>query len=515
MSTLSSGDIAAGFLTFWSMMVFGAYASAAVRAGWLRRSARPARAQEFGGGCSVKTAGKPSRAKEHAKRDRVSKNVETGVAASPSRFQPLGGRSAARTGEPGAPFEKDSADAVVVPTLHVIRPCAGPEPRLFDNLVSLVRAVPEPRETGSSGSRGTSGSSRGVRSSPPSRSSESAGVTSGEPSFSLRISLVVEKPEGETFATVERAAAVLRSSGFEAAVVVARPPRLRPFENPKVVLLAEADKRVADADAVVVADCDVDLAGFDLERLAQPVLQGGWAAAWAAPIEGAQNTFADRLSRQLLAGSFHAFAFLGALDARTFVGKTFAVRRSVLQRVGGFEQLLSFLGEDFELVRRLRARGARVQAVPVCVLSTAQKRTLRALFARYCRWLVVVRLQRPWALVSYPLVVAAVPLIAAVGCGLWLREGQSLAATAAALAVGARAGLALYGRRLAGGRSRSGGWLEALALAPLVDSLVLATWLAALVRPRVLWRGRLLTPQSNRGRGLRGAPAPRDCPVRS
>jgi GT2 family glycosyltransferase len=56
-----------------------------------------------------------------------------------------------------------------------------------------------------------------------------------------------------------------------------------------------------------------------------------------------------------------------------FYGGNFAVRRSALQRIGGFDTSIEFHGEDTNVGRRLFAVG-RVSLFPDCYLYTSARR---------------------------------------------------------------------------------------------------------------------------------------------
>ncbi|MCA9664822.1 MAG: FAD-dependent oxidoreductase, partial [Myxococcales bacterium] len=234
-------------------------------------------------------------------------------------------------------------------------------------------------------------------------------------------------------------------------------------------------------------DSDVDLQSVDLDRLVAPLVAGDAAATWAPFVERAGDTLGDRASRALLCSSLQSFVVLCGLDQRSLVGKCFAVRVDALRSAGGFEALSRHLGEDVELARRLREQGHSVRAVAVRPISRASGRDFAAVVRRYARWLAVVRAQRPWLMVSYPLLLfATLPLCA---CALLLAARGDVrwwqAAAAAGVALGARALVGLGARRVAGAQRGS------LAYDVLLSDVLLAlAWARALISRRINWRGR-------------------------
>lgn len=233
----------------------------------------------------------------------------------------------------------------------------------------------------------------------------------------------------------------------------------------------------ATAEIVVIADSDVLL--DDLAPLLRPFSDPAVAAVWAPPVEVAPRTLADRASAAVLDASLHAFALLGALDPGGMVGKLVAIRRADLEAVGGFGALRRHLGEDMELARRLRAHGRSLRMADTTARSFAAGRTSGEVIARYARWLMVIRAQRPLLLLSYPLLFgAALPiLVCALARGAW-------ALAAATIAV--RMALAAFARL----RSRQPRWLAPEAL--LADVVLWAALFRALATRTVAWRGRML-----------------------
>lgn len=299
----------------------------------------------------------------------------------------------------------------------------------------------------------------------------------GREGLSIRWIAAVGSTRDPGHAVAVAAAEHLRARGWTAEVRVtgARGP------NHKADQLGRALVGVDDIDAVVVFDADVDLGSVDLARLLAPLADDAVGASWLPPFEVARaQTLGDRISQAILGGSMHAFPLLAGLDRDLLVGKAFAVRRDALAAIGGFAALRHHLGEDFELARRLRARGWAIARVPGVVRSVAAGRSARAVFQRYLRWIAVVRAQRPARMLAYPLVLAAAPLLLVAAAAL-VRGTPTLAAAVAVVTLGARMLVARTGMR---STSLVGG--------VLVDAWLLGVWLVALVGPDMRWADRRL-----------------------
>ncbi len=331
----------------------------------------------------------------------------------------------------------------------LIRPCAGAELELDRTLASLVEA---PR------------------------------------SFDVRCRFALETELDAAHPAAKRAAAVLVAEGIDARVVLTRAagPNRKAAQLAAVVAL-----ETRSFDVILVADSDVDLAGTDLDALVAPlVIKGGLDAVWAPPAEhGRAQTLADRASAALLGASLHAFPLLAGLDPRGLVGKLFAVKRSSLAAVGGFEAFAAHLGEDMELAKRLRARGGSIAAAPVVARSLAAGRTWDQATARFARWLGVIRAQRPLLLASYPALFFATPLLLVLAA-ITAPGAPRLALAAATLAVVSRFAVALAAARASGRPVALG---RAVVESALADALLAAAFVRCLRTRKVVWRDNVLT----------------------
>jgi ceramide glucosyltransferase len=281
------------------------------------------------------------------------------------------------------------------------------------------------------------------------------------------------------------AAASLRARGMDVAVEVVAPrgPNLKASQLDGIL-------HAADDDIALVIDSDVELPALDLVRLLAPFREpcGRVAAVWCPPVEREPAGLGDRMSAALLGGSLHAFALLGTLDSAGLVGKTFAVRLPALRDAGGFGELVRYLGEDMELARRLLARGFESVMSDVVVASLASRRSVAQVLARYARWLLVIRAQRPLLLACYPLLLVATPGLVALG-SIGLASGVPGSGLAVGLAVLARLVVATTAARVA---ERDPSLFAALRDAVLADALLLAAFVRALGPARVRWRDRPL-----------------------
>jgi ceramide glucosyltransferase len=295
------------------------------------------------------------------------------------------------------------------------------------------------------------------------------------------------------YAVIDRVRDELVAGGADVRVVVTA---IDTPANRKAAQLAVVDAQLpADAHILVIADSDVQLDDESLPSLLSALLSDRDAgAASAPPIDVSAATAGDRWSAALLSSTPHALLALAALSERSggvplLAGALLAVKREALAAVGGFHSLEPYLGEDFELARRLHDAGLSMATSPAPARFTDSGRSLRGIVRRYARWSLVVRRQRPALFCTYVLLLGCTPLV--VGAALLTAaaraDGWPLVLGAAAALVAARTVLAMTLRRCYG---VAGGWPRALVAMLAGELLICAGATQAGASAEVEWRGR-------------------------
>ncbi|HXA05562.1 MAG TPA: bacteriohopanetetrol glucosamine biosynthesis glycosyltransferase HpnI, partial [Bryobacteraceae bacterium] len=134
------------------------------------------------------------------------------------------------------------------------------------------------------------------------------------------------------------------------------------------------------------------------------------------PSPTARPTLGSRLEASGISTDFVP----GVLSARFLerglhfgLGATLAFRRGDLEAIGGFEALLDYLADDYELGRRMAATGKKVELSAATVTTFLPAYTLRQFFRHQLRWSRTIRDARrggyagllftfglPWALAT-------------------------------------------------------------------------------------------------------------------
>jgi len=244
----------------------------------------------------------------------------------------------------------------------------------------------------------------------------------------------------------------------------------------------------AKHDVLVIADADIHATPDYLRRLA--------AALEAEDVGLVTTLYSGRPAHAglpaRLGASWINHTFLpGALLARALgrqdcLGATMALRREMLERVGGLEALADHLADDNVLGQLVRAQGCSVALARAVPATTVAEATLGALFRHELRWARTIRALEPagfaasilqqklvWALLA--LLVAPGPVTVALFGGVWV--GGALAAREIDRALGGGSGLAIT----------TPVWL--LPARELMSALV---WIVAHLGDRVEWRGQAL-----------------------
>lgn len=167
---------------------------------------------------------------------------------------------------------------------------------------------------------------------------------------------------------------------------------------------------------------------------------------------------------------------------RFALGATMAIARSTLAAIGGFEALVDYCAEDFELGRRVAAHGLRVELLGTPVRSESVTST--SAFLRHAlRWAVTRRHSRPgghWGFI----VTQGLPWTVAAVC-------VAPSATVAVIYPAAYLALRLTLAWTVGVRGLDDrGLLRRWWLVPVYDALAFGVWAVSLFRNRIDWRGR-------------------------
>lgn len=242
--------------------------------------------------------------------------------------------------------------------------------------------------------------------------------------------------------------------------------------------------REAQHDVLVISDSDIRV-GPDYLRAVMAPLGDPQVGAVTCMYLG----LADRqLGAELEAVGTAADYFAGVLVARQLegmqfgLGSTIATTRQHLEEIGGFEALVDQHSDDFELGKRIAARGHGVELSDYAVWTIYPVQTPRSYFAHQLRWARTTRYCRPWGYLGLLLTY-----------GLPWSIAAALASRSTAVAAG-YLGTYLVLRFLVAWTVGIWGLKDPVLrrswwLLPFRDALHFCVWLASFSSNRITWRG--------------------------
>jgi len=158
-----------------------------------------------------------------------------------------------------------------------------------------------------------------------------------------------------------------------------------------------------------------------------------------------------------------------------------AISRTALKKIGGFEAIVDFLADDYQLGKRIADAGLKVTLAHEVVETAVPAYFFRQFWEHQLRWARTMRISRPSGYLglafTYGLPWAILLAVAAPGSWwAWTLLGAAmLTRCAAALKVGV-------------GILRDEQVVRNLWLLPLRDVLALAVWFASYAGNTVTWR---------------------------
>jgi len=144
-----------------------------------------------------------------------------------------------------------------------------------------------------------------------------------------------------------------------------------PVVNGKVQNLVHA-LQAARHDIVLISDSDIGLRPDYLRQIVAPLADPEVGCVCTLYRAVGSNVWPEKL--ELL--SYNSEFIVNVIFAEVFGAYAFcpgcsvAIRRKALDEIGGFEPLLDFLVEDFELGRRINQLGYRIELIPYFVDTT-------------------------------------------------------------------------------------------------------------------------------------------------
>src|SRR5579863_5067449 len=252
--------------------------------------------------------------------------------------------------------------------------------------------------------------------------------------------------------------------------------------NDKVAKLARLVSEARN-EVVVISDSDVRARPDYLRTIVAPLANAKVGAVTCFYVPTEEKTLAESLQTIGMSSDFYAGILVARqLDGVKFaLGPTIATTRTRLAGFGGYGAIENRPADDLLVGRLIAEQGYEVELLPYTISTVADYGSLRDLFHKRLRWIVVMRHMRPWG-----------------HLGLLLTQG--LPWSLAAIAIHPSAGVALgylgtyFTLRLAmtwtvgiWGLKQSSLWKK-LGLIPVWDALAFLIWTTSFARNSIRWR---------------------------
>ena len=258
----------------------------------------------------------------------------------------------------------------------------------------------------------------------------------------------------------------------------------REATNDKVAKLARLSSD-ARYEILVINDSDVRAEPDYLRTVVAPLADPKVGAVTCFYVPTDEKTLVQKLQTVGMYSDFYpGIVVAWQLDGVKFaLGPTIATSRARLAGFGGYEKIENRPADDLLVGRLIAEQGYEVKLIPYSVLTVADFQSLRDLFLKRLRWIVVMRHMRPWGHIG---------LIFTLGLP-WSLAAFAIAPTAWAGGIFLGAYLALRIAMTlqieAWGLKQPVPWLS-LALIPVWDAMAFVIWAASFTRSTIRWRDR-------------------------
>ncbi len=167
--------------------------------------------------------------------------------------------------------------------------------------------------------------------------------------------------------------------------------------NDKVIKLARLVSE-AQHEVVVISDSDVRVTPDYLRKVVAPLADSKVGAVTCFYIAAEDKNFTDTLQSTGMFSDFYVGIMVARqLDGVKFaLGPTIATTRERLAGFGGYDAIKNRPADDLLVGRLIAEQGYEVELLPYTILTVADYGSLRDLFHKRLRWIVVMRHLRPW-----------------------------------------------------------------------------------------------------------------------
>ena len=252
--------------------------------------------------------------------------------------------------------------------------------------------------------------------------------------------------------------------------------------NDKVIKLA---RLVSEArhEVVVINDSDVRVTSDYLRKIVAPLADPKVGAVTCFYVSAEDGNFTDSLQSVGMLSDFYVGIIVAwQLEGVKFaLGPTIATTRARLAGFGGYDAIKNRPADDLLVGRLIAEQGYDVELLPYTISTVADYGSLRDLFHKRLRWIVVMRHLRPWGHFG---------LIFTLGlpwCLLAIAIHPTLGVVLGYLGTYLAMRFAMTWMVGSWGLKHDAPWKK-LTLIPVWDALAFGIWLTSFSRNSIRWR---------------------------
>ena len=253
--------------------------------------------------------------------------------------------------------------------------------------------------------------------------------------------------------------------------------------NDKVAKLARLTNE-AQYEYLVINDSDVRAEPGYLRTIVAPLADPkvGAVTCFYAPTD--EKTLVQHLQSVGMLSDFYAGILVAwQLDGVKFaLGPTIATTHARLAGFGGYQAIENRPADDLLVGRLIAEQGYEVKLLPYSVLTVADYDSMRDLFNKRLRWIVVMRNMRPWGHLGLIFTLGLPWALAAVAVRPTLAVAVGYLGTYLALRCAMTWLIGSWGLK------HRVSW-QKYALIPLWDAMASLIWLVSFTRTTIMWRG--------------------------
>jgi ceramide glucosyltransferase len=246
---------------------------------------------------------------------------------------------------------------------------------------------------------------------------------------------------------------------------------------------------VAKYDLLFVADSDMRVDDTYLAAVVMPFADPQVGAVTCLYKASPAPNWPSRLASMFINAWFLPSVLVSARlrDIRFCFGATMAVRRPLLEMIGGFKVIAEYLADDHMLGKLVSERGFKVALSDYVVENVVAEESFSHMFQHELRWSRTVRTVEPLGH-AFSFIMYGIPVALIGGFDIEVTTGwQWLAAGLVATAILLRAGVHLAVHRKLNLPKDGSLWLV-----PLRDIISFGVWAMSFLGRQIKWRGQAL-----------------------